>query len=210
MTQTKARPIGGWIATYTGRQFHFDEPNFDSINIVDIAHALSNLCRFNGHTRRFYSVAEHSIKTMQLVRSMTLEPNMRKMFRTALMHDATEAYLGDMVRPLKRLPSMKAYREMEQHLWHVMANKWELYQEVPPLVKEADETLLVIEGLALLDPEVIAKWNLPYVEESLLQIGLWEPNTSAGKVAVKIAPEVQDSKVVEEEFLYLAATVGIT
>jgi hypothetical protein len=88
---------GDWISTYTG-QFHPFAPQADEVRIVDIAHSLSMLCRFNGHCRRFYSVAEHSY----WVADRLLHEFGSDVALVGLLHDAAEAYLGDIVRPLKR------------------------------------------------------------------------------------------------------------
>lgn len=80
-----------WIQTYTGRQYSYYDCKPDQIDITDIARALSHLCRFTGHCMKFYSVAQHSV----LVSRETKNPFL------GLMHDADEAYTGDMCRPLK-------------------------------------------------------------------------------------------------------------
>src|SRR5271165_7548492 len=85
---------GDWIQTYTGRVMYPLDPRPEEINIIDIAHALSNLCRFTGHVRTFYSVAEHSVRVSQ-----HCDP---KDALWGLLHDASEAYLADMSRPMKR------------------------------------------------------------------------------------------------------------
>src|SRR5271156_4912831 len=80
-----------WIQTFTGKKFYPFNPKPQDIDIRDIAHALSNICRFTGHTKRFYSVAEHSRNVAKLVPAhMKLQ---------ALLHDASEAYLCDIARP---------------------------------------------------------------------------------------------------------------
>jgi len=81
-----------WITTYTGKRFHYLDPQPEEIDIVDIAHALSLTCRFGGHCKEFYSVAEHSIRVAEIV---------PKEFQLlALLHDAGEAYTGDVQSPI--------------------------------------------------------------------------------------------------------------
>ncbi len=94
----------GTITTISGKKIDFQNLNPDSIDILDIAHALSKICRFGGHTNRFYSVAQHSIIVAHLV------PDDCK--KAALLHDASEAYLGDVVKPLKILLG-KTYSNIE-------------------------------------------------------------------------------------------------
>lgn len=92
-----------WITTYTGKQVNLINIGEDEIDIVDIAHSLALTCRYMGHCNRFYSVAEHSVRLCDMVPS--------KMKPYALMHDAAEAYLGDMAFLPKRImfPKFKEY-----------------------------------------------------------------------------------------------------
>lgn len=83
-----------WITTFTGKRFYQTSPHRDSVCIEDIAHALSMLCRFTGHCREFYSVAEHSIRVAYELQSQQRIHG--------LLHDAHEAYLGDTSGPLKK------------------------------------------------------------------------------------------------------------
>lgn len=89
------------MITYTGKVFDFDSPSDGPVCLEDIAHALGMLCRFNGHIRRFYSVAQHSVLVSKLV-----DPRYALL---ALFHDAAEAYVGDMVSPLKRREGMEGF-----------------------------------------------------------------------------------------------------
>jgi 5'-deoxynucleotidase YfbR-like HD superfamily hydrolase len=84
-----------YVSTFSGNRFYPLEPRIDRVAIEDIAHGLAYQCRFNGQTREFYSVAQHSLIVASLV-----PPELRL---AALLHDAAEAYLGDMVKPLKVL-----------------------------------------------------------------------------------------------------------
>src|SRR5438128_12538670 len=83
---------GDWMQTYTGRAFYPLDPRLDDICIEDIAHALSMLCRYGGQCQEFYSVAEHSV-----LMSYAVNPQHALW---ALLHDATESYMGDLIRPL--------------------------------------------------------------------------------------------------------------
>ena len=103
------------LRTYSG--IEFDLKNFDAgnISIVDIAHALSNSCRFNGHSKKFYSVAEHCVRCSRLsVDDATISH--------ILLHDASEAYMGDVVTPLKRM--MPWYEEKENQLIALIFDKY--------------------------------------------------------------------------------------
>ena len=101
--------VGDWIQTYTGKQFWPIDPRACEITIEDIAHALSLQCRFSGHCREFYSVAQHSC----LVSSYCIDEDAG----WGLLHDAAEAYLVDLPRPIKRFSSLGVeYRKAEERV----------------------------------------------------------------------------------------------
>lgn len=127
--------VPGEIRTYTGRMVNIFKPAPELISIEDIAHALSNLCRFNGHTVKFYSVAEHSLKCAELV------PEQHKL--AALLHDASEAYLVDLPSPIKI--AMPEYINIEDKLMRVIAGKFGFEYPLRPEVKSADKTWLSLE-----------------------------------------------------------------
>ncbi len=88
-----------WIETFTGETFDYENIESNRINIIDIAHALSMSCRFNGMCSNYYSVAEHSLLVgMEMEK---LYPNERDLILQALLHDGTEAYIPDIPKPLK-------------------------------------------------------------------------------------------------------------
>lgn len=135
--QSLAR-VGDWIQTYSGLVMYPLDPRVDEICIEDIAHALSNLCRFTGHTKQFYSVAEHSVRV-----SWECDPADALW---GLLHDASEAYLADMSRPMKRSPGFgPIYAEAEARLMRVICLKFGLPPECPESVHVADNRLLMSE-----------------------------------------------------------------
>jgi 5'-deoxynucleotidase YfbR-like HD superfamily hydrolase len=125
----------GIITTHSGQRVNLLAPDPDTILIEDIAHALANICRFGGHTRRHYSVASHSLLVMELVAP--------KHKLQALLHDAPECYMGDCVTPLKNL--LPKFMEMEHGLWCVIAKKFNVPVELSPEVITADRGALDIE-----------------------------------------------------------------
>ena len=133
---------GGWMALASGRQFWPLDPRADEIHIEDIAHALSHICRYGGHSRRFYSVAEHSVLVSQLVPS--------EHALTGLLHDAAEAYLGDVPRPLKRQACMEGWREAEARLENAIAEAFGITLPMPDVVKEIDDRIILDEWSALM------------------------------------------------------------
>lgn len=132
MSNVQMRPD---IMLVTGRYFDFMVPEQCDFDIVDIAHALANLCRFTGHTRRFYSVAQHSILASHCVP--------RSLAKEALLHDAPEAFIGDVSRPLKQL--LPQYKEIERRVEAVVRLKFQLPEHESPMVKHADLVMLATE-----------------------------------------------------------------
>jgi len=130
------------IETYTGRFIDPFQPPGD-FHLVDIAHALSNLCRFNGHAKRFYSVAQHSVHVAQLVRRLG---GGQVDVAHALLHDAAEAYMGDVPRPIKR----DDFKAAEQRLLDAIYSWAGLPTIVSPTVQLADDALLYMEARIVL------------------------------------------------------------
>lgn len=140
------------MQTYTGRQFWPLDPRPDEVDIADIVHSLSNQCRFAGHCESFYSVAQHSMIVADLV------PDGDR--RWALLHDAAEAYLVDLPRPIKRGSAMgEEYSRVEDRLLRVIAERFDLSWPMPESVKHADEVALATEARDLMKVPPAA-WTL--------------------------------------------------
>lgn len=157
---------GDWMQTFTGRAFYPLDPRPQDIDHVDIAHALSMTCRYGGHTSRFYSVAEHCV-----LMSYAVAPEHALW---ALLHDAGEAYVGDMVRPLKL--SMPDYRVVEDRIMSAICQRFGIPAECPAEVKEADSRILLDERAVVLGPTP-QPWS-DYIEGlSPLGVGImaWDP-----------------------------------
>lgn len=154
-----ARPEDGWdtritdnfIQMHSGKAMYFLDPKPEDVNIEDIAHTLSLLCRFGGHCNEFYSVAEHSVRCAMAAPS--------KLKFEALMHDATEAYLVDMPRPIKQV--MSQYKDIERRLDLVIREKFGLLPEMPPEVHYIDNAMLATEKRDLMNPSKIPWADLP-------------------------------------------------
>jgi 5'-deoxynucleotidase YfbR-like HD superfamily hydrolase len=150
---TNEQRIGEWMQTYTGRKFWPMDPRPEDFDIEDIAHHLSNVCRYGGACRAFYSVAQHSVLVSQVIEYKAGASLHEQLW--GLLHDASEAYLGDMVRPLKR--SMPQYREAEHQVMAAIAERFGLDLREPAIVKQADTILLSTERRDLLNHEL--PWN---------------------------------------------------
>lgn len=157
-------PQSPWIQTHSGKKFPLVNPHPSCILIDDIAHALSMQCRFAGQCDRFYSVAEHSVHVSRQVE--------REHQLAGLLHDATEAYLHDLSRPLKQL--LPGYKVLEERLWFVISAKYGLDYELPACVKEADATMVFVERRKLFSNPVEAEdWGHGLVEPDVLpDVGL--------------------------------------
>lgn len=135
---------GSWIQTYSHHKFHPFDPRPEDIFIEDIAHALSMICRFTGHTRKFYSVAQHSALVSRYCRSEN------KLW--GLLHDASEAYICDMSRPVKHHIAMIPYIEIEKNIMKAVCKRFGLDPEEPQDVKEWDAIVGMAEAKCLMGP----------------------------------------------------------
>ena len=169
------RDRGPWIQTFSGWRFFVLNPEPQDVFLMDLAHALSLICRFTGHTRRFYSVAQHSVlASFHVPPVYALE---------ALLHDASEAYLCDVSRPVK--PYLHNYREIESNLMRVIAERFKFFLPIHAEVDAVDVRLLMTERRDLLlgsthrwdevlekvqpFPWEIVPWSPEYAEERFLQ-----------------------------------------
>lgn len=167
------------IVTYTGKEFDVLHPDPSLICLEDIAHALSQTCRFTGHTSKFYSVAEHSVLCSK-------QPDTIIYQQALLLHDAAEAYLNDIASPIKQyLPD---YNDLEEVIILTIFNKYGL-NLIPPwhdAIKSVDRRLLRAEIFGLMsmnsafehvfpessrgEPEIpVACWHPEYAKKMFLR-----------------------------------------
>lgn len=139
-----------WIQTHTGRKFFPLNPRKEDIDIEDIAHALSMVCRYTGHSCEFYSVAEHSV----LVSYFGDE-------KYGILHDASEAYIADIASPIKKMKEFQFYRQIESTLQTLIYNNYGLNDPEPASLKKADLLMLSTEAHYLLHP-LHPEWKVPY------------------------------------------------
>ena len=169
MNKFLTRPI---LTTHSGKYVDIYAPDVDSIVIDDIAHALSNLCRYGGHSDIFYSVADHCVN----MHDYFMERDQPINAYVALMHDATEAYLCDIPRPIK--PFITGYQEIEDNLQKVIFEKFKV-PKMNDAVKKLDHNIIYneVEEVNMIQPE----WKSLYQD---LEVPIFvSPSTSLAKAA---------------------------
>jgi 5'-deoxynucleotidase YfbR-like HD superfamily hydrolase len=140
---------GYWGSTFTGKRIYLDEPRPEDFCIEDIAHGLSNVCRYGGQCVSFYSVAEHSYrgaKNIERFAKMDGEASLTALHDAYefLLHDAAEAYVGDQIRPV--VMYLDSYREMRDKMQTVINKKFKIPTHMSKTCKEMDERMLSTES----------------------------------------------------------------
>ena len=147
---------GDYLGTFSGKRFYPLDPQPEDVHLQDIIHALSNICRFNGHTNRFYSVGEHSLNVAWLLEKRGADP---KTVLYGLLHDAAEAYICDIPRPLKKY--LCGYKEMETAAMNTIYEALKLPKptaEQEASIASADKYILTLEARELM--EKFEDWDL--------------------------------------------------
>lgn len=156
---------GDFMQTYTGRKFWPLDPRPEEVFIEDIAHSLSLQCRYAGHCVRFYSVAEHSVL---MARWLLDNVDARTAFH-GLLHDAPEAYVVDVPRPLK--PFLSNYKEAEAKVWSSIARRYGLAAAMPEAVHKADARIIADELVNLLPMD----WHGRHSDGLGVTLEYWTP-----------------------------------
>src|SRR4051812_26439153 len=180
---------GPYLQTVSGRWVNPFDPDAEQLDPDAIARALANQCRFGGHSRVFYSVAQHSVLVSEIVEARGGDPE--DVF-AALMHDATEAYLGDMPHPIKhRSPLGAAFKAAEDHLEQAIRARFGIRAGVPA-IKRADRALLATERRAF----SAESWHWPEldgIEPLDLELEAWSPAEAERAFAERFA-ELQERR----------------
>ncbi len=149
--------MADYITTYGGTHFMPLEPAAEDIHITDIAHALSLLCRGNGHVKHFFSVGQHCVNC---AREAMARGYSRRVCLACLLHDASEAYLSDVPKPFKK--TLPSYQELEERFLSIIYQKYlgsDLTEEEHRLVREIDDDMLYFDLAELLGER--PNWEMP-------------------------------------------------
>lgn len=138
--------VGPTIMLRSGAWFDFCAPADSEFTVDDIAHGLANICRYSGQCSRFYSVAEHSLLVSDTATGFEFE---------ALLHDAAEAFLGDITRPLKQM--LPEYKRIEAEVERAILERFGVQWPLPPQIKQADLRVLAAEQRQIM-PEGTDGW----------------------------------------------------
>ena len=170
-----------WILTASGKAFDLAEPTADMVDALDIANSLSKIVRWNGHQNDGangpgISVAEHSVRVAEVVQKTPAvrfygQPfSRRTLTLAALLHDAHEAYLGDISSPVKNLIGRRIVEACERRIDAAIEEHFGLDSELMrhPIIKRADEILLATEGRDLMPPS-----PRPYLPDGPLEQVIW-------------------------------------
>jgi hypothetical protein len=142
------------MLTASGLQFWPLDPRADEVEIADIAHGLAHQGRYNGQTSRFYSVAQHSIHLSDWFAAR----GDADLARWALLHDGAEAYIGDMIRPIK--PIFLSFLDIEARIERAIFARFGLEGGIPQAVKDADTRILTDEFIHLFPTEAVERHGL--------------------------------------------------
>ena len=160
---------GDWMSTYSGGMFWLLDPRPEEVEITDVAHALSMLCRYNGHISGFYSVAQHCV--------LVSEHCNPKFALYGLLHDTAEAYTGDIISPLKKL--LPNYKVIENKILKAICSKYgvRLTQQCKQEVKHWDNVLLATEVRDLI-PHKYLNWKMEAEPLESSVHPLWTPEVA--------------------------------
>lgn len=158
---------GDWMQTYLGGVFYPLDPRQEEVDIEDIAHALSMQCRFGGHSLRFYSVAEHSVHIARWIRRIGYGP---EAVLWGLLHDAAEAYVADVPRPLKR--HLVGYAEHEARVMDAICDRFGLAHGIPFIAHEVDGRILADEIRQNMKP---MDWHARHENPLGVTLEFWSP-----------------------------------
>jgi hypothetical protein len=182
--------VGEWILLASGTEFYVLDPRSEDIHLEDIAHNLSNCCRYSGSCREHYSVAQHSLYVAHLLRHEAILTQLQ-----ALFHDAAEAYLSDLHPQVKA--AVGGFKELERRLWTEICRRFQFPEAMPPIIKAADTACVLPELEQLFPPHCH-----PGLDRDLIEVQGRFPQLV--QEAKKLKIKTGERKQVEAEFLQTA------
>lgn len=164
--------VGSTIRLRSGHYFDLANPQPWQFCLRDIAGGLSKICRFGGQIDRFYSVAEHSV---HCANQAIKDSAPRAVQVAALLHDASEAFIGDVVKPLKNM--LPAYAAIEQRISAVVGTRYDLCvaESTWDAVREIDHSMLIAERRALFSADKVVWSGENEVRALDVQFYCWQP-----------------------------------
>lgn len=181
-----------WIHTYTGRAVDLVRPRPEDICIADISHSLAHLCRYTGHSREFYSVAEHSVLCADMVYH---EHGSKALAWSALMHDAHEAYTGDVASPIKSILG-NAWRAFESRVEAAVQARYGGLQTHESRL--ADLRALHTEREQALPWPPPREWHVPFAARYEATLGFWPPAQAKTAFLASVTAYAPSQDIVDE------------
>lgn len=180
------------IETSTGRLFWPLDPVPGDVDILDIAHALSNKCRFTGHTKRFYSIAQHSVLVSQFVpEEFMLE---------GLLHDAVEAYLPDLPFPLRG--AFSEWESIENRVHEAVAERFGLRFPYPDAVVDVDRKIIRDEAWSFMKSQGVGKQWAGSTAKFGLRIRPWSPEESRERFVEQYQKVIESGRTIEDPWSF--------
>lgn len=169
--------IGNTIKVASGHYVDLGKPDPETIDLRSIAAALSKICRFGGHCPKFYSVAEHSVHATLLARSEGL---LGESLIAVFLHDAAEAYVGDMVKPLKA--SIPQFADVERRIEAAIEQRFNVnFAQWATVIKRFDRAMLKAEKTSMWPDDAETWAGFSEIEDRHLSLQYWDPGTAEGK-----------------------------
>jgi hypothetical protein len=165
-----------WVKTYTNRDVDLFDFKPEDVDIIDIAHHLACINRFNGMLRLPINVAQHSVMVARLCGDAGQPPSVQLQ---GLLHDAAEAYVGDITKWFKSRPEMSIYRDIEDYISEIILKKFGCEPELHDAVKEADKLMVRFEAGYL--GNSCGGWKIQHddyhelTHDDYHRVGYWEP-----------------------------------
>ena len=162
--------VGDWLQTWTGRKFYVLDPRPEDFDIRDVAHSLSNQCRYAGHVDKFYSIAEHCV----LLHDHVLSED-KALAYNLLMHDGAEAYYLDIPRPIKN--NMPGIKEAMAIVDSMYSRVFSLRDDLHGVVNEYDKRIVIDEKQQLMNHHGNVEWhNYNNLDALGIEVKCWSPS----------------------------------